>query len=67
MEVTVLGAKIFTLFGNLKDGVVGEIDLFVAKGKITFFLKNGNELWVKVELEITFDGTFETEAKILEF
>ncbi|KFY24782.1 hypothetical protein V491_02022 [Pseudogymnoascus sp. VKM F-3775] len=42
VEVRVFGAKIFNLFGNLKDGVVGKIDLFLAKGEIRFYLKNGN-------------------------
>jgi hypothetical protein len=42
VRVDVFGAHIFNLFGNLKDGVVGKIDLFLAKGEIRFFLKNGN-------------------------
>ena len=41
VEVNVFGAKIFNLFGNLKDGVVGKINLFLAKGEIRFYLKNG--------------------------
>jgi len=40
VEVDVFGAKIFNLFGNLKNGVVGKINLFVANGQIKFFLKN---------------------------
>jgi hypothetical protein len=42
VRVDVFGAHIFNLFGNLKDGVVGKIDLFLAKGEIRFYLKNGN-------------------------
>jgi hypothetical protein len=42
VEVNVFGAKIFNLFGNLTDGVVGRINLFLAKGEIRFDLQNGN-------------------------
>jgi len=41
VRVEVFGAHIFNLFGNLKEGVVGKIDLSLAKGEIRFYLKNG--------------------------
>jgi hypothetical protein len=42
VRVEVFGAHILNLYGNLKDGVVGTIDLFLAKGEIKLYLKNGN-------------------------
>jgi hypothetical protein len=42
VRVEVFGAHIFNLFGNLKDGIVAKIDLFLAKGEIRLYLKNGN-------------------------
>lgn len=65
VEVDVFGAKILQMFGNLKDGVVGKIDLFLAKGEIKFYLKNGNEVWVHLHLSVTFDGTFEEDVKLV--
>lgn len=40
MSVSVFGARILNLFGNLRNGVVGKIDLFLAKGEVRLFLKN---------------------------
>ena len=53
------------MYGNLKDGVSANIDLFLAKGSIRFYLKNGNEVWVNLHLEVRFDGTFDQDVKLL--
>ncbi|KAJ1300714.1 hypothetical protein OPQ81_002358 [Rhizoctonia solani] len=46
-----LGTKeLVSLSGSLKEGVKGEIDALLAKGSVTFFLKNNLELWVKLEV-----------------
>ena len=63
--MSVLGIKLGSFYGNLKDGLVINIDLFLAKGSIKFYLKNGNELWVRVDLDVKFDGSFHQDAKIL--
>lgn len=42
VRLEVFGAHILNLFGNLKDGIVGKFDLFLAKGEIKLYLKNGN-------------------------
>lgn len=42
VRVEVFGAHILNLYGNLKDGVVGKIDLFLAEGEIRLYLDNGN-------------------------
>lgn len=42
VEVDIFGAHIFNLFGNLRDGVIGRINLALANGEIKFLLKNEN-------------------------
>lgn len=63
--MSVLGIKLGSFYGNLKDGLAINIDLFLVKGSIKFYLKNGNELWVRVDVEVRFDGGFHEDAKIL--
>lgn len=63
--MSVLGIKLGSFYGNLKDGLVINIDLFLAKGSIKFYLKNGNELWVRVDLDVKFDGSFNQDTLIL--
>lgn len=62
-----MGIDLGTIHGNLKDGVVLKVNIFVAKGEIRFYLKNGNELWVSLSLKIKFDGSFEGDYKIISF
>lgn len=63
--MSVLGIKLGSFYGNLKDGLVINIDLFLVKGSIKFYLKNGNELWIRVDLDVKFDGSFNQDIKIL--
>jgi hypothetical protein len=49
----------------VKDGVVGEIDLFLAKGEIRIYLKNGNEVWLHYDVKVKFDGHFKDDVKLL--
>jgi hypothetical protein len=65
VTVTVAGINVGAIYGNLKDGVVLKVDLFVVKGQIKFYLKNGNEVWVNLDLKITFDGSYSGDYKIL--
>jgi hypothetical protein len=63
----VVGISLGTIYGNLKDGVGVKIDIFVAKGSLKFYLKNGNELWIHVDIKVTFDGSFDGDYKIITF
>jgi len=63
--IKIAGITVGTFVGNLKDGVVININLLAAKGTIKFYLKNGSELWIHYELKILFDGTFEGDKKII--
>jgi hypothetical protein len=85
VRVEVFGAHILNLYGNLQDGVVGKIDLFLAKGEVRIYLKNRNgtvnsrytssleigllihttEVWIHYDFEVSFDGQFKDDKKLL--
>ncbi|KAB8234763.1 hypothetical protein ETB97_004013 [Aspergillus alliaceus] len=65
VRVEVFGAHILNLYGNLKDGVVGKINLFLAKGEIRLYLKNRNEVWLHYDVSVKFDGHFKDDIKLL--
>jgi hypothetical protein len=67
VSISIVGINVGNIFGNLKDGVGLKVNLFVAKGEIKLYLKNGNELWVHIDVSVTFDGSFEGDYKILSF
>jgi len=55
------------LEGNMKDGVSAKFDLFAARGGLKYYLKNGNEIWIHVDVKVVFDGSFYGDYKILSF
>lgn len=63
--MSILGINVGNIFGNLKDGVGVKVDLFLAKGSIKIYLKNGNEVWVHLDIKVKFDGSFDGDYKIL--
>ncbi len=65
VSVTVVGVNVGNVYGNLKEGIVLKIDLFVVKGEIRFYLKNGNEVWIGLDIKVTFDGSFSGDYKII--
>ena len=65
MDASVLGISLGSFNGNLKDGLVIKVDLFMVKGEVRFFMRNGNQVWVGLKLSVTFDGKYETEAKLI--
>ncbi|KAK2594033.1 hypothetical protein QQS21_008252 [Conoideocrella luteorostrata] len=65
VSVSILGINVGNIFGNLKNGVGININLFLASGSIRFYLKNGKEVWVHVDITVKFDGKFEGDYKIL--
>ncbi|KAH7264606.1 hypothetical protein FSOLCH5_009880 [Fusarium solani] len=67
VSISIVGINVGNIFGNLKDGVGLDINLFVAKGSIRLYLKNGNELWVHLDVSVTFDGSFSGDYKIISF
>ncbi|KAI1770955.1 hypothetical protein F4818DRAFT_217804 [Hypoxylon cercidicola] len=65
LTLSVLGVNVGTISGNLKDGIGMKINLFVAQGEIKLYLKNGNELWIHLELKILGDGSYKGDYKII--
>ncbi|KAI9036753.1 uncharacterized protein KD926_001331 [Aspergillus affinis] len=65
VEVSVFGAKLVNITADLKRGVCAKINLKLANGSICFNLKNGKEVWVKLQLHVKFDGNFNKEEKLL--
>ncbi|GIJ91918.1 hypothetical protein Asppvi_010893 [Aspergillus pseudoviridinutans] len=65
VSVSVIGINIGTLSGNLQDGITLKVNLIAAKGELRFYLKNGNEVWLHVDLNIIFDGEYNDDVKII--
>lgn len=51
--------------GSLKDGVNVKLNLSQEKGELRFYLKNGNEVWIHTDVQITFNGDYQTDYKLL--
>ena len=65
VNVSVVGISLGQLYGHLQDGVAVDVDLFAAKGSIRFYLRNGHELWVNLNLNITFDGSYDGDYLVV--
>ncbi|PNY27017.1 Uncharacterized protein TCAP_03057 [Tolypocladium capitatum] len=64
VSVSVIGINVGAIYGNLKDGVVLKVDLFAVTGELRLYLKHGNEIWVRYDLQIIFDGQIKNDVKI---
>ncbi|OJJ79505.1 uncharacterized protein ASPGLDRAFT_136626 [Aspergillus glaucus CBS 516.65] len=64
VDQSVMGIYLGAITGNLKDGVAISIDLFQAKGDIRYYLKNGEEVWIRLNVSIKFDGHFKGDYKL---
>ncbi|MCJ1262156.1 hypothetical protein MMC22_002026 [Lobaria immixta] len=58
VEVLVLGIILGSFYGNLKDGVMINFNLKLAKGSSKFYLKNGNKLCVRINIDVIFDSLY---------
>ncbi|MCJ1262388.1 hypothetical protein MMC22_002258 [Lobaria immixta] len=65
VEVSVLRIILDSFYGNLKDSVVINFDLKLAKGSIKFYLKNENKFWVCIDIDVIFDGLYHKDIKLL--
>ncbi|KAE8130665.1 hypothetical protein BDV38DRAFT_289425 [Aspergillus pseudotamarii] len=54
-----------TIEGNLKDGLSVRFNLSSSEGRLDFYLKNGNEVWLKFDLRIRFGGYYVDEMRLL--
>ena len=64
VNVTVVGISIGNISGSLVNGVTVEVNLLVAKGSLRFYLKDGDDLYVHVNLKIPFDGSYDDDYNI---
>ncbi|MCJ1260670.1 hypothetical protein MMC22_000532 [Lobaria immixta] len=64
VEVSILGITLGSFSGNLNDGVMINLDLLLAKGSVKFHLKNGKELWVRIDVDVQFDGKYHEDLEI---
>ncbi|QPC69360.1 hypothetical protein HYE68_000112 [Fusarium pseudograminearum] len=62
----ITGINAGNITGNLKDGVAVNVDLTTTKGETRLYLKNGNEVWVGLNLKIVFNGHYERDYKIIQ-
>ncbi|WP_280445621.1 hypothetical protein [Nocardia brasiliensis] len=67
VALSVLGITAGPLSGNLSDGLGADLNLDQAKGNVRFYHKNGNEVWARVAIAVTFAGSFENDMKMLAF
>lgn len=67
VTIKIVGITIGTFVGNLKDGLSIKVNLFVVSGTLKFYLKNGNELWIRYDIKVRFDGSFDGDRKIIGF
>lgn len=61
----VFGISVGFFAGNLSNGVTVNVDLFIAVGSVTVYLKNGNEFWVKYNLKPTFGSPIADDTKVV--
>lgn len=67
VEVSILGINLGNFYGSLEKGVVVKVNLFLVKGFVRFYLKDKKkEVWVQVELDVKFDGSFKKDYKLLQ-
>lgn len=68
VSVSILGIALGdTIEGNLKDGVKVDFNLFAAIGGLKYYIKNGNEVWINVDVKVKFDGSFSGDYKLISF
>ena len=63
-SVVIFGISISSISGNLKQGIVLNINLFIVNGNLRFYLKNGKEIWVSANLNQPFGGGVHEDHKI---
>ncbi|KAM0540705.1 hypothetical protein ACHAO7_010991 [Fusarium culmorum] len=61
----ITGINAGNITGSLKDGVAVNVDLTTTKGETRLYLKNGNEVWVDLNLKIFFGGNYERDCMLL--
>ncbi|KAI9836476.1 MAG: hypothetical protein M1837_003382 [Sclerophora amabilis] len=64
VSVTVVGIGIGNFWASFDTGISLTVNLLVANGSLRFYIKDGKQLWVHIDLKLTFDGSWDTDQQI---
>ncbi|KAF8602923.1 hypothetical protein BDV93DRAFT_545064 [Ceratobasidium sp. AG-I] len=65
VSIPFLGFKeLAAISGDLSQGVSADVDAYAVKGKVTIFLKDGKQVWIRLELSSPFFSAQGKEFKI---
>ncbi|KAE8316271.1 hypothetical protein BDV41DRAFT_573937 [Aspergillus transmontanensis] len=53
--------------GNIKDGLSVQFNLSHSAGRLQFYLKYGNEVWLSLNMSIKFGGEYQQDMKLFTF
>ena len=66
IEVSVLGIQLGNYEADITNaGLDIKIDLSEGKGALKFYRKTKRELWLILNLRVSFDGTFSKDARLI--
>jgi hypothetical protein len=66
--VYVLGVNLGQFYGNLTEGLVIKLNLFIIQGEIKLYLRNGakgKEVWIKVNVNVLGIGLINLDDKVV--
>jgi hypothetical protein len=64
IEIVVVGISLGSFTFKWDDGLEIDINFYVVKGKLKFYVKD-DALWVHIELDVLFDGSWNDDYKII--
>jgi len=53
--------------GPLKDGLNMDFNIFQARGFVKFYIRNGEAMWVGMDIKIVYNGHYEGDYKMITF
>ncbi|KAE8379343.1 hypothetical protein BDV26DRAFT_291366 [Aspergillus bertholletiae] len=64
---SIMGISLGNLEGNMKDGIRVKFALSKANGALVYYLKNGNEIWARLDIDVVFNGSYHDDFKLCSF
>ncbi|KXJ88050.1 hypothetical protein Micbo1qcDRAFT_178685 [Microdochium bolleyi] len=65
LSPVIAGISTGNVYGDLRQNVELRINLATTQGTTRFYLKNGNELWISVDVKVNFGGNTVGDYKII--
>lgn len=66
VEVSVLGVQLGNYEADVSDDRLDiRIELLEAKGDLKFYKKTERELWLSLNMRVSFDGTFNKDVRLI--